>query len=74
MTSDAASVATGGNASETERLLTAGEVADLLAVPERWVRERTRRGLIPRVQLGRYVRYRREVVLAWVVTQERGGR
>ena len=29
------------------RLLTASDVAELLAVPERWVREHTRGGLIP---------------------------
>ena len=50
----------------SERLLTASEVAELLAVPESWVREHTRHGSMPRVQLGRYVRYRREAVLAWI--------
>jgi len=46
----------------------------MLSVPERWVREHTRSGLIPHVRLGRYVRYRREAVLAWVEAQERGRR
>lgn len=45
----------------------------MLAVPERWVREHTRSGLIPHVSLGRYRRYRREAVLAWLADQERGG-
>jgi excisionase family DNA binding protein len=53
-----------------QRLLTAREVAELLAVPESWVREHTRSGALPRVQLGRYVRYRRQAVLAWVGNQE----
>jgi excisionase family DNA binding protein len=56
-----------------DRLLTAVEVAELLAVPERWVHEHTRSGLIPHVQLGRYVRYRREAVIAWIDEQEKGG-
>jgi excisionase family DNA binding protein len=54
----------------SERLLTAGEVAELLAVPESWVREHTRTGALPRIRLGRYVRYRRQAVLAWVGAQE----
>ena len=56
-----------------DRLLTAGEVAEVLNVPERWVREHTRSGLIPCVQLGRYVRYRRTAVVDWIAEQERGG-
>lgn len=59
--------------SAPDRLLTADEVAELLAVPERWVREHTRGGLIPHVRLGRYRRYRRDAVLAWIVEQEAGG-
>jgi excisionase family DNA binding protein len=54
----------------SEQLLTAGEVAELLAVPESWVRQHTRNGSLPRVRLGRYVRYRREAVLAWVDSRE----
>jgi excisionase family DNA binding protein len=53
-------------------LLTAGEVAELLAVPESWVREATRSGRIPHVCLGRYRRYEREAIEAWLVEQ-RGG-
>jgi excisionase family DNA binding protein len=50
----------------TDRLLEAKEVAELLSVPETWVREHTRSGAIPHVPLGRYVRYDRGEVLAWV--------
>ena len=57
----------------TDRLLEAREVAEMLAVPERWVREHTRSGFIPCVPLGRYRRYRREAVIAWVKAQEVGG-
>ncbi|MGH3031452.1 MAG: helix-turn-helix domain-containing protein [Gaiellaceae bacterium] len=57
----------------TDRLLTAAEVAELLAVPVTWVREHTRNGHLPAVQLGRYWRYQREDVLAYVDEQTRGG-
>jgi excisionase family DNA binding protein len=57
----------------TERLLTAAEVAALLAVPTRWVREHTRSGHLPVVELGRYRRYDRGDVLAWVEQQKAGG-
>ena len=56
-----------------ERLISATEVADLLAVPVTWVREATRAGRLPHVRLGRYVRYERDEVLDWV-TQQRSGR
>jgi excisionase family DNA binding protein len=59
--------------SAPDRLLTALEVAELLAVPERWVRDHTRGGLIPHVVLGRYRRYRRDDVLAWLDEQTAGG-
>ncbi len=57
----------------TERLLTAAEVAELLTVPVGWVREHTRSGAIPHVPLGRYVRYDRGDVLAWLEDVKRGG-
>lgn len=56
-----------------DRLMTAAEIAELLAVPPRWVREHTSNGHLPHVRLGRYRRYRREAVLAWLVEQEQGG-
>jgi hypothetical protein len=33
-------------------------------------REHTRGGSLPRVQLGRYIRYRREAILTWLESQE----
>ena len=51
-------------------LLTAGEVAALLGVPTSWVYEQSRRGRIPTVTLGRYRRYRREAIEAWVAQLE----
>jgi excisionase family DNA binding protein len=52
-----------------ERLLTATEVADLLAVPESWVREATREGRLPYLALGRYRRYERAAIEAWLAEQ-----
>ncbi len=56
-----------------ERLLEAGEVAAMLSVPVSWVRETTRAGRMPHVQLGRYVRYERAAVLAWLEECKRPG-
>jgi excisionase family DNA binding protein len=56
-----------------DRLLTAPEVAEMLSVPEGWVREHTRNGRLPAIQLGRYRRYDRADVLAWVEAQKGGG-
>lgn len=58
---------------DVDRLLTAAEVADLLNVPQSWVREHTRSGLIPCVELGRYRRYRRSAVIEWIEAQETAG-
>lgn len=57
-----------------DRLLTADEVADMLAVPVTWVREATRGGAIPVTRLGRYCRYDRADVLAWLDTCKQAGR
>jgi excisionase family DNA binding protein len=56
----------------SERLLTASEVAELLAVPESWVREATRAGRLPHLALGRYRRYSREALEAWLQEQQAG--
>ena len=55
------------------RLLTAREVAELLSVPETWVRDHTRSGAIPHLELGRYKRYDPDEVLAWVDSLKKGG-
>ena len=56
----------------SDRLLEAKEVAELLSAPVGWVREHTRSGAIPCVELGRYRRYDRAEVLAWVESLKRG--
>jgi excisionase family DNA binding protein len=53
----------------SEHLLTAREVAELLAVPESWVREATREGRLPYLALGRYRRYERRAIEAWLADQ-----
>ncbi len=58
----------------TDRLLDAIEVAELLHVPVSWVRESTRSGAIPHVALGRYRRYRKSEVEAWLEGCSKPGR
>lgn len=58
----------------TEKLLTADDVAEFLAVPVSWVRESTRSGAIPHVELGRYRRYRLSDVERWLEECSRPGR
>ena len=57
-----------------DRLLDAEEVAAMLHVPLSWVRQETRAGRIPAVQLGRYWRYRRQAVLDWIAEREETSR
>lgn len=52
------------------RLMTAGEVAELLGVPRSWVYEQSRLGRIPTVTLGRYRRYRLQAIEAWIERME----
>jgi excisionase family DNA binding protein len=54
------------------RLLTAKEVAEMLAVPESWVREATREGRIPHLTLGRYRRYQTAEIEAWLADHHAG--
>lgn len=51
-------------------LMTAREVADLIAVPISTVREWGRNGTLPRVKLGRHVRYIRSHVEAAILHAE----
>lgn len=55
-----------GDSDPPGALLTAEQVARLLGVPRTWVYEQSRCGRIPTVTLGRYRRYRREAIDAWV--------
>lgn len=54
-------------------LLTAVDVAALLAVPVSWIYSETRAGRLPHVALGpRYRRYERHVIEAWWIEQRKG--
>ena len=55
-----------------DELLTADEVAALLRVTKAWIYAETRRNALPHVRLGRYIRFRRAAIEAWVISNERG--
>lgn len=49
--------------------LTMDEMADTLKVPKSWLYTRTREtgpGSIPRVKVGKYIRFRLDEVLKWI--------
>jgi excisionase family DNA binding protein len=50
----------------SERLLTAREVGEQLAVSERYVWRLARDGGLPRVEIGKYVRFREDDVAAFI--------
>jgi len=58
----------------TDRLLDAQEVAERLHVPVSWVRESTRSGAMPCVELGRYRRYDVADVERWLEECKQPGR
>ena len=57
----------------TGRLLTAVEVAALLAVPTSWVYRAAREGEIPSVTLGRYVRFAPGDIADWIASLTASG-
>jgi len=57
---------------DRDQLLTADDVADLMRVTRAWVYAETRRNALPHLRLGRYLRYRRSAIEAWMRTVERG--
>jgi excisionase family DNA binding protein len=58
----------------SDRLLSAEDVAELLGVPKSWVYEQSRLGRIPTITLGRYRRYRRDAIEAWLLENESKGK
>jgi excisionase family DNA binding protein len=54
--------------------LTVKEAAHLLRVPVSWLYERTRTNSIPHVKLGKYLRFDRDELTAWVDELKRDGR
>lgn len=57
---------------DADKLLTADDVADLMRVTRGWVYAQTRRNALPHLRLGRYVRYRRGAIEAWMARVEQG--
>lgn len=51
-----------------ERFATVKETAVFLGVPESWIYERTRKGAIPVIKLGKYVRFDLAAISAWAKT------
>jgi excisionase family DNA binding protein len=47
-------------------LLTFDEVVSMLKVPRGWLYDRTRKGEIPHLKLGRYLRFDRGQLVAWL--------
>jgi excisionase family DNA binding protein len=58
---------------ELAELLTLDEVVTWLRVPRSWVYERTRKGQIPHVRLGKYLRFPRQALAEWLGAQHREG-
>jgi excisionase family DNA binding protein len=54
--------------------LTVQEAAALLRVPVSWLYERTRTNSVPHVKLGKYLRFDRDELTAWVDELKRDGR
>lgn len=52
-------------------LLVAKEVAEMLRVTPAWVYAETRANRLPHVWLGRYVRYRKAAIVAWLADEEK---
>ena len=50
---------------DTEGLLTANDVAAWLKVRPEWVYEAAKRGDLPCIRAGRYVRFDRDQLVAW---------
>jgi excisionase family DNA binding protein len=50
----------------TDKLLTADEVADWLQLTPAWVQAMARTGEIPALRLGRFWRFDRDSVAAWL--------
>jgi len=55
-----------------DQVITADEVAALLRMTPAWVYAETRRNRIPHMRLGRYFRYRRSTIEAWMSDLEEG--
>jgi excisionase family DNA binding protein len=55
-------------------LLDANQASKFLSVPASWILAEARAGRIPHVRLGRYVRFSRDELLAWIAARTTGPR
>ena len=51
---------------KTQHLLNVDELAERLNVPKGWIYERTSRGDIPFIKVGKYVRFEWNAILDWL--------
>jgi excisionase family DNA binding protein len=61
--------------SSMSELLTIQEMAERLKVPVSWLYARTRQtgpGTIPRIKVGKYLRFRIDEVMEWLLKQNEG--
>ena len=58
---------------DRHELIDAEEVARIIGMTTDWVYEQSRRGRIPTITLGRYRRYRRAAIEAWLEQLEGAG-
>ena len=56
----------------TDRLLDARQAGDLLGVPGSWLLTQARRGQVPHVRLGKYVRFDPADLERWILSVKRG--
>jgi excisionase family DNA binding protein len=57
-----------------EPLESIGETAEWSTLPVSWLYAQTAAGTIPHLRIGKYVKFRRSEVLAWLETKRRGPR
>ena len=56
-----------------EDFLTVDELAEALKVPKSWLYSRTREtgsGAIPRIKVGKYIRFEKDKVMEWLKDQQ----
>ena len=58
---------------DTEQLLTVQDVAQRFNVPVSWVYAKAEGGEIVHIKAGKYLRFRRSDIEAYLVAQRRGG-
>ncbi len=68
---DASHMPTNADPTAPAEIVTATVVAPLLRMTPAWVYAETRRNRIPHMRLGRYFRYRRSTIEAWMSELER---